>query len=89
MILHPDGRVEGTPEEIAAYMKLKQDKTRGTYPIPDVPIQTLPLAAKQITSAVTAQGIKEERYPGQSHGPFTTNVQSQAQYDAITASRAK
>lgn len=32
MKLHPDGTVEGTPEEIAAYMRLKQPQNLCNWP---------------------------------------------------------
>ncbi|MBY9081214.1 hypothetical protein KIH86_23995 [Paenibacillus sp. HN-1] len=71
MILYPDGRVGGTPEEITKYMEIKQEKPRKTHPIPDVPMQQLGATVRR----------SDERYPGGVHGPYATNVPSQAHYD--------
>lgn len=78
MILHPDGRIEGTPEEVAEYMKRK-DPMFGKMHVPLERTQAQTSWEKAITRV-------DARYPG-SGTVYTSNTPSQASYETDSAKK--
>jgi hypothetical protein len=79
MKLHPDGTLEGTPEEIMKYQLLKPMTVKPLGPATSI---SSPLSgiAQGISQSAEALKRLDERYPGAASGPYTTSVPSQAHY---------
>lgn len=69
MKIHKDGTIEGTPEELAAYMRLQAGQQSFKFIGPPVPKTGEPYTLPN--TIISTTDVDAGRYPGSDQGPYT------------------